>query len=142
MSDLNGLKTKIQANDLSTLLETVVKKWESGKYSPVFVSEGTSQQKVAAIRRSNYLNTVYQSVIPSLNRTLTIYGWSMSQADDHILNALRGERINEVAVAIYKIEGNMEAKAQQIKHKIKKSLGWRTKVRFFNSRNLVSGKKS
>ena len=120
----------------------MVKKWESGKYSPVFVSEGTSQQKVAAIWRSNYLNTVYQSVIPSLNGTLTIYGWSMSQADDHILNALRGERISEVAVAIYKIEGHMEAKAQQIKHKIKKSLGWRTKVRFFNSRNLVSGKKS
>lgn len=142
VSDLNGLETKIQADDFSTLLETVVKKWELGKYSPVFVSEGTSQQKVATIRRSNYLNTVYQSVIPSLKGTLTIYGWSMSEADDHILKALRGEKINEVALAVYKMEGHMEAKAQQMKHKIKTSLGGKTKVRFFNSRNLVSGKKS
>jgi hypothetical protein len=42
VSDLNGRETKIQADNFSTLLATVVEKWESGEYSPVFVSEGTS----------------------------------------------------------------------------------------------------
>jgi hypothetical protein len=107
-----------------------------------FMLQSTSQQKVAAIRRSNYLNTVYQSVIPSLQGILTIYGWSMSEADDHILKALRGERINEVAIGVYKTGGHGEAKTQRMKHKIETSLGGKTKVWFFDSRNLISAEKS
>jgi hypothetical protein len=142
VSDLNGLETKIQTNDSSTLLETVVAKWESGKYSPVFVSEGTSKQKVAAIARSSYLNTVYQSVIPSLQPTLTIHGWSLSDPDDHILKGLRGDKIEEVAIAVHKKRASMEAKVQQIKHKIRTNLGNKTKVRFFDAGVQVAGKKS
>jgi hypothetical protein len=133
VSDLTGIETKVHSAGSSSLLKTVIEKWKSGKYSPVFVSEGTSPQKVAAIRRSSYLDTVYKSVIPKLGPTLTIYGWSLSDADDHIVGALPKGEICAVAISVHKAGGQVEEKVQLMKNKIKNALGQKTKVWFFDS---------
>ena len=62
--DYIGEETKI-AVAAGDLLATITHRWSSGRYVPVFVSEGTSKQKVAAIRRSQYLTNVYEEVLPS-----------------------------------------------------------------------------
>jgi hypothetical protein len=87
-TDLDGSERKLSANVASNLLSTIESGWESGKYAPLFVGEGTSKQKVAAIRRSHYLNAVYDSVLPKLGKRVAIFGWSLSKSDDHILKAI------------------------------------------------------
>ncbi len=66
--DYIGDETKIAASTGATgdLLEAITRKWSSGHYVPVFVSEGTSKEKVAAIRRSHYLTNVYEEVLPAI----------------------------------------------------------------------------
>lgn len=48
---------------------------------PVFVSEGTSHQKVAAIRRSHYLTNVYEEVLPAIGESLVVYGWNFEERE-------------------------------------------------------------
>lgn len=88
--DCIGDETKISvgAGAAGDLLDTITLRWSSGNYVPVFVSEGTSKQKVAAIRRSHYLTNVYEEVLPSLGENLVVYGWSFDERDQHVLNAI------------------------------------------------------
>lgn len=79
---------KIIAGSDETLLETVLTTWRSGEAIPLFVSEGTSRQKMEAIGRSPYLNTVYKAILPQLEGNVLIYGWSMSDNDEHLIRGL------------------------------------------------------
>ena len=77
----------------SDLLTEVTKRWTDGGVTPLFVSEGVSAQKFAAINRSAYLRNVYETVLPSLGEGVCIYGWSAADNDQHILaQLLRGSR--------------------------------------------------
>jgi hypothetical protein len=70
-------------------------RWSSGRYVPVFVSEGTSKEKVAAIRRSHYLTNVYEEVLPAIGESLVVYGWSFDERDQHVLDAISAIRRSE-----------------------------------------------
>ena len=87
-ADLAGTEFKIQTNAGGALLDTVFDRWRAGDTSPVFVSEGTSEQKLAAIRRSPYLSTVYEEVLPDLGDSVVVFGWSLHDNDDHLLDAV------------------------------------------------------
>jgi len=65
-ADVHGVETKLQATDNANLLATIFAQWRSGDMAPVFVSEGLPQQKMASIRRSPYLSTVYEDILPDL----------------------------------------------------------------------------
>ncbi len=95
---LSGAEFKIQV-DGGALLETVFDRWREDA-TPLFVSEGTSEQKRAAIRRSPYLSAVYDEVLPELGESVVTLGWSMGENDDHLLEAIcrRGTRRFAVAV--------------------------------------------
>ena len=82
--DYLGDETKlaVDAGAAGDLLDTITLRWSSGNYVPVFVSEGTSKQKIAAIRRSHYLTNVYEEVLPSLGESLVMYGWSFDEGAD------------------------------------------------------------
>lgn len=99
-ADLLSVETKTQTVESATLLETIIAQWEAGHAVPVFVSEGTSAQKVNSIRRSPYLSTVYDEVLPELGETIVIYGWSMSDTDDHLLDAICQKRPASFAVSV------------------------------------------
>ncbi len=88
--DYIGDETKIAAStgEMGDLLDTITHKWSSGHYIPVFVSEGTSREKVAAIRRINYLTNVYEEVLPALGESLIVYGWSFDERDQHVIDAI------------------------------------------------------
>jgi hypothetical protein len=66
---------------------------------PLFVSEGTSAQKMAVIRRSDYLAFALQSLIDDDANTV-IFGASFSQADSHIINALNAGRKRNIAISV------------------------------------------
>ncbi len=82
-ADLFSGEYKIVTQEFEILMETVVEKWESDQYSPLFVSEGTSEHKLRAINRSPYLKNVYESALNDLGSTIVIFGWSLGDQDEH-----------------------------------------------------------
>jgi len=65
----------------------------------LFVSEGTSVQKMAVIRRSDYLTFGLQTLIEDRSNTV-IFGASFGPQDDHVVQALNSGRKRNIAVSI------------------------------------------
>ncbi len=96
-TDLAGEERKLSVRSLNMgllkfvqrdLLEEITKQWDDASVTPLFVAEGTSEQKLAAINRSNYLRSVFEKVLPKLGKSAAIYGWSASVNDTHILKQI------------------------------------------------------
>ncbi|MFA6224535.1 MAG: DUF4917 family protein [Desulfomonilaceae bacterium] len=93
---------KIQRQEDNNLLNVILKRWEDDNISPLFVSEGTTQQKTKAISRSPYLSTVSKIVLPSLTGNVLVYGWSMSESDVHLVQRLITVNTPKVAISVHK----------------------------------------
>lgn len=88
-ADLSGSEKKLVANGGgANLLESIFNEWNSGTYGPVFVSEGTSPQKMSSIRRSPYLVTMHGELLASMRQSVVILGWSISENDLHLLDSI------------------------------------------------------
>lgn len=94
-------EVKLIASTPNYLLDHIKNSWLSGDYIPLFVSEGTSEQKVKAIENSHYLSIVYREVIPSIGDNLTIFGWGFGESDIHILRKLKESGVKRIAVSVY-----------------------------------------
>lgn len=110
------------------LLETILEKWTNGSHVPLFVSEGTSEQKVRAIKSRNYLRTVSSSVLPSLKGSLAVYGWGFDTRDVHILKSLTN--IAALAVSVY---GNDQPYCERVVKTVSENLGDHVGITFFDS---------
>jgi Domain of unknown function (DUF4917) len=66
---------------------------------PVLVSEGTSRQKMARIRRSDYLSYALQSLSHNASDTV-IFGASFADQDKHIFTAIDAGRQRRIAISI------------------------------------------
>jgi Domain of unknown function (DUF4917) len=90
---------------------------------PLFVSEGTSQQKLARIRHHAYLQHSYKSfhsVMAQAGQTLFIYGHSLAENDGHILKKIGRGKIPVMYVSLHgKVDSPLNMKiittAQTIK---------------------------
>jgi hypothetical protein len=111
------------------LLEAILQAWCSEQVVPLFVSEGTIQQKVSSIQNSYYLSTVYREVLTSQRFTLTLYGWGLGEQDRHLLRRMRGTGIQRVAVSVFRNDERYRNYAYQV---IQDDLG-STPVDFFDS---------
>lgn len=117
------------------LLETVLDTWRSNEAIPLFVSEGTSRQKKEAIGRSRYLNTIYNYVLPTLKGNVLIYGWSMSENDEHLIRRLIKPKTQAVAISVHigdKTDRDVEKTCKLLELKIHKYSPEAT-VTFFNA---------
>lgn len=127
---------KISASGGNRLLESILQEWENGSCVPLFVSEGTSEQKQKSIQSSYYLNTVYREVLAKLSDNLTIYGWGFGEHDMHILKRISLSGIKRVAVSVYKKDQAYQAyqafcsRAHQI---LVDQLGKDCEITFFDS---------
>jgi hypothetical protein len=136
--DYIGDETKIATSTGATgdLLEAITRKWSSGHYVPVFVSEGTSKEKVAAIRRSHYLTNVYEEVLPAIGESLVVYGWSFDERDQHMLLAISANPPKRMAVSVFtgQPDGDQQAFCHQVLRAADRSLP-DTAVTFFDSQS-------
>ncbi|MEO6934943.1 MAG: DUF4917 family protein [Collimonas sp.] len=82
------------------LLDAIIDTWEKGSVVPLFVCEGTSGHKRKAIESSSYLHRIYREIIPSLGKSLTIYGWGIGDQEKHILEQLENAKLDRVAVSV------------------------------------------
>ena len=136
--DYLGGETKLAvgAGSAGDLLDTITRRWASGHYVPVFVSEGTSKEKVAAIRRSHYLTNVYEEVLPALGDGLVVYGWSFDERDQHVLGAIAANQPKRMAVSVF--TGQPAGDQQAFCHQVLKAAGRSlpaTDVTFFDSQS-------
>jgi hypothetical protein len=122
-ADLYGRESKIHAGDASTLLDTIFDRWAVGAITPIFVSEGTSSQKVAAIRRSPYLTTVYEEVLPELGDSVVVFGWSLHERDDHLLDAICLGPVHRLAVAVNPTAPTLAEFQATVRRKLGERLG-------------------
>lgn len=133
VADLHGNEFKIPAGEGIHLLDTVFQKWRANDSSPVFVSEGTPDQKLAAIRRSSYLSTVYNEVLPDMGESAVVFGWSMSDNDDHILDAICSGTTNRFAIAVNPASATLSEFKAKVRRKLNERLGSdRYTVKFFD----------
>lgn len=91
---------KLRKNSASEgLLELISNALNSGEV-PLFVSEGTSEQKMRAISRSHYLRFCYDKLREKREK-LVMYGISLSPAQDqHIIDAIK-RKTEHIAIAVY-----------------------------------------
>ncbi len=71
---------------------------------PLFVAEGTNDQKLTKIKHSGYLYHSYKSfsgVMRTKGATLFIYGHSLADNDRHILNKIVRGKIEEIYVSVH-----------------------------------------
>ena len=123
-------ETKLNAGAGRDLLRTILRRWETGDYIPLFVSEGTSPQKIGAIQNSHYLYTIYREVLPSLNNSLVIYGWGLGEHDIHIMNRLKESNVSSVAISVF---GNDQAYCSRVSQIITDTFDRDVEVIFFDS---------
>lgn len=68
---------------------------------PLFVAEGTSNQKVAKIRHSDYLSRCLRS-FREIGGTLFVYGFSFSENDKHITRQIEtNSKLKQLFISIY-----------------------------------------
>jgi hypothetical protein len=72
----------------------------SKNYFPLFVAEGSSKEKLARIRHSDYLAKAYRS-FSEIKGALFIYGHSLAENDDHYLKRIEKGKISHLYVGIY-----------------------------------------
>ena len=137
-----GSESKIKndnQNDSKKLLDTVLESWETEGtkgtkgtkgFVPLFVSEGTSPQKIASIQNSYYLSTVYREVLTAHTESLVIYGWRLDDRDIHILERMSDSGIKRVAVSVH---GDNLEYCDVVFKKIRDKLGKSVHIDFFDS---------
>lgn len=125
---------KVEGNG-GGLLESILGAWQAERCVPLFVSEGTAQQKISSIQSSSYLNTVYREVLTSLSPDLVIYGWGLWEQDLHILRRMSASGINRVAISVY---NNDQAYCNRAYEIIRQTLGPVVDVEFFHSNSQGS----
>lgn len=67
---------------------------------PLFVSEGTSNEKLDRIQHSNYLGRSYRS-FSKIAGTLFIFGLSLAENDEHLLRLLDRGRMSRIMIGVF-----------------------------------------
>lgn len=69
-------------------------------FFPLFVSEGTSAEKLERIRHSDYLAKAYRS-FSEITGALFIYGHSLAENDEHYLKRIEKGRLSQIYVGLH-----------------------------------------
>ena len=128
--DLLSSEFKASSSESSDLLDTLLEEWKNGDKSPLFVSEGTAEQKIKSIKDSYYLSIVYREVLTEQKQSLVVYGWGFGEQDIYILKQMKNCGIRNIAVSVY--NKDMEY-CFHVSGIIKKELGSSIDIDFFHS---------
>lgn len=95
----SGSAMKRTAGGDLNLLDQFGRHIEDG-YTPLFVSEGSSADKLRVIRGSDYLSFSYEAL--SQHRgPLLIFGHSLGDSDSHLVHAIKRSAADRIGFAVY-----------------------------------------
>jgi hypothetical protein len=126
------LKIQRQSDDL---IGTISKKIKQGHF-PLFITDGTAEDKENSINRSNYLHFCLQKLSESTT-PLLIFGNSLSEFDTHILKALKFQP-RDLIISIYTkdmAETQLQSELYSIKNKF---LKYQSRIVFVDSAGVFS----
>jgi len=132
----NREERKLTYHD-SDILKRVTDFWAKNNAQPLFVCEGSSDEKKRSINGSKYLSHVFNQVLPEVRGSLVIFGWHMGEQDKHILEQLKHASVSKIAVSIY-THGKSAEKLKIEKTRICESLKDivnEQQITFFDSEN-------
>jgi len=132
--DAAGIEQKIVRSATGMMLDEIFTEWSSGALTPLFVSEGSANQKLATIRRSPYLSTVYNQLLCNFgSKNIAVYGMSFSDTDEHILQALQSAPPSTIAVSVYTGAPApiQQAFCHRVLSRVQSFLGSNTDVKFY-----------
>ena len=93
-----GRTRKIRSDSVSNLLEKSLR-YQSWWERPLFITEGTADQKRSSIRRSSYLSFAYERLVQH-EGPLVVFGHSLGEADAHIVEAMRSWGSRPIAISV------------------------------------------
>lgn len=98
----DGYLTKIKRDyKEGTIMQQVSKKIKSGQ-RPLIVLEGGYKEKLAKIRRNEYLRSSYESLC-TMTGDLVILGHSLNMCSDrHILDAIKSGNFDNIYIGVHK----------------------------------------
>lgn len=95
---LLGETIKRQSNGFQTLLDLFGLPMEE-EATPLFIAEGTSKDKLRSIYHSDYLTFAY-TLLAHHQGPLCIFGHSLGDSDQHIIDAIKKAQIRDLAYSI------------------------------------------
>ena len=119
-TEVHGHEVKLSRSEERMLLSRILEKWGDGKHIPLFVSEGETTKKLEAIRRSNYLKTVYDCEVDRRHESLAVYGWSFRDEDEHMLRGFIHGGVTRVAVSVHGDAADKQLFCQAVDYRIAK----------------------
>ena len=95
----DGRTKKLTANALATLSDLF--DLEHPEHFPLFISEGSFKDKLARIKRNDYLRFAFER-LQSVDGSLVVMGHSLHKDyDQHLINALRDGKLSSIAIGIW-----------------------------------------
>jgi len=119
----------------SFLLEKINGRMEEGEY-PIFVTAGSSEEKLAHIMHNHYLADCYDN-LSEITGTLVTFGFNFWQSDDHIIEAINRAakhgkkdfpKLLSVYIGVYSEEDYKHIEQIEVKFK--------TKVKVFDAKTV------
>jgi len=115
------------------LLDSITEQITKNKY-PLFISEGKSITKLKSIRANNYLNFCLNCFDRNTDKTLIVYGQSLSEQDEHLVGII-DKHYDKVAISIRPEEWETKGQLIAEKHRLS-ALFKKTKFEFYDSKSL------
>lgn len=106
----NGQTLKRQAGVGQNLLDLFGTPYKDAM--PLFISEGSAQEKLASIYRSDYLSFVFSCLAQDAG-SLVVFGHSLGNSDQHIVDAIGAHKGRSIAVSV-RAGGNIRQKKAAI----------------------------
>ncbi len=130
-----GEELKLCAKENGVLLDNIVARWSASDSTPLFVSEGDSDQKLRAINRNVYLHTIYNSVMKRLGKpNVCVYGWALGKQDKHLIEAIGASCPRKLAISVYTGDPNHLKHCQMLLDELPKFFGLKyTDIYFYDS---------
>lgn len=126
---------KITYNNSSiNLVDQVQSKLQDDIY-PIFISEGNSEQKMCKIIHNGYLNHCYRS-LKQIGGNLIIFGASLDDHDQHILNAILCSRVNHIFYGVSSINSNRALRLENEVSNINKNSKKHKELSFFDYKTV------
>lgn len=95
----SGRTYKRVAGQFTNLLESLAHPSIDGG-TPLFITEGTSKDKLNSIYRSDYLSFAYQQFAKH-DGPLVVFGQGLTEADQHLVDAMSRWGNRQIAVSVY-----------------------------------------
>jgi len=109
---------KESSDELNTIIEKIRTRINNNQY-PIFVSAGSSKEKITQIRHNNYLSFCYDK-LSEVKGSLVIFGFKFGEYDNHIIEAINqaakekanSSKLDKVYIGLYSDEDKKDIESK------------------------------